>query len=55
MYVYRVENEYRLIALKIPSLLPTRQTFALLPDGLQLAVLQPDQIAFYALPGTAQH
>ncbi len=53
--VYRVQNGHKLIALKIPSLLPTRQTFALSPDGLQLAVLQQDQIAFYALPGTAQH
>ena len=53
--VYRVQNGHKLIVFKMPSLLPTLQTFALSPDGLQLAVLQQDQIAFYALPRTTQH
>jgi hypothetical protein len=53
--VYRVENGHRLMALKIPSFLTTEQTFALSPDGLGLAVLQQDRIAFYSLPATQQH
>ena len=48
--VYRVQDGRKLIALKLSSLLPTLQTFALSPDGQQLAVLQQDQIMFYALP-----
>jgi hypothetical protein len=54
LQVYRVDGGRKLMALKIPTLLPTVQTFALSPDGLQLAVLQQDQIVFYAVPGSAQ-
>jgi hypothetical protein len=53
--VYRVEDGHKLVALKIPSLLPTLQTFALSPDGMQLAVLQQAQIVFYALQAATQH
>jgi hypothetical protein len=53
--VYRVDDGHKLMALKIPSLLPTLQTFALSPDGLQLAVLQQAQIMFYALRESTRH
>jgi hypothetical protein len=53
--VYRVDDGHKLVALKIPSLLPTLQTFALSPDGMQLAVLQQAQIVFYATQGSTQH
>jgi hypothetical protein len=53
--VYRVDDGHKLIALKIPSLLPTLQTFALSPDGLQLAVLQQAQIMFYSLRESTRH
>ena len=53
--VYRIDDGHKVIALKIPSLLPTVQTFAMSPDGFQLAILQQDQIAFFTLPGNAQH
>jgi hypothetical protein len=53
--VYRVDDGRKLVALKIPSLLPTLQTFALSPDGMQLAILQQAQIVLYALQATTQH
>jgi hypothetical protein len=53
--VYRVDDGHKLIALKIPSLLPTLQTFAWSPDGMKLAVLQQAQIVFYALRKSTQH
>ncbi|MGA8271960.1 MAG: hypothetical protein WB919_10425 [Candidatus Sulfotelmatobacter sp.] len=48
--VYRTENGERMFALTLPSAVPAVQTFGLSPDGGQLAVLQGDQIAFYAMP-----
>jgi len=48
--VYRVEDGKKLTAVTISDPLPTLQTFALSPDGRQLAVLDNSQIVFYALP-----
>jgi hypothetical protein len=49
--VYRAGNGRRLFAVDIPSPVPSWQTFALSPNGDQLAVLRENQIDFYALPG----
>ncbi len=49
--VYRVENGRREFAVSVASPVPTLQTFALSPNGSQLAVLKGDQIAFYTVPG----
>jgi hypothetical protein len=49
--VYRAQDGHKLVALKVSSLLPTLQTFALSPDGQQLAVLQQDQVVFYTVSG----
>jgi hypothetical protein len=49
--VYRAGNGRRLFGIDIPSPVPSWQTFALSPNGDQLAVLRENQIDFYALPG----
>jgi hypothetical protein len=51
--VYRAEDGKKLTAVTISDPLPTLQTFALSPDGRQLAVLDNSQIVFYALPASA--
>jgi hypothetical protein len=51
--VYSAENGKRLVGVNISDPLPTVQTFALSPDGHQLAVLDNNQIAFYIVPAEA--
>jgi hypothetical protein len=53
--VYRAENGDRIFSLNVTSPVPTVQSFVLSPDGQQLAVLQGDQIAIYAMNVSAQH
>ena len=53
--VYQASNGERMLAVTIPSPTPSVQTFALSPDGAQLAVLQGNQLAFYAVPSAANH
>jgi len=53
--IYRVKNGQKLFGLRVPAPLPAMQTFALSPDGGQLAILQQEQIGFYPLPVTPQH
>jgi hypothetical protein len=53
--VYRAENGDRIFSLNVASPVPTVQSFVLSPDGQQLAVLQGDQIAIYAMNVSAQH
>jgi hypothetical protein len=48
--VCRSRSGQRLLAVTLPSPVPTLQTFVLSPGGDQLAVLSQDQIAFYPLP-----
>jgi hypothetical protein len=48
--VYSAANGHRLFGVDIPSPVPTRQTFALSPNGDQLAILGEDQLGFYAVP-----
>jgi len=48
--VYRSDNGKRIFAVAVPSPVPAVQTFALSPDGNELAVLQSDQITFYQMP-----
>jgi hypothetical protein len=48
--VYRANDGRKVLAVGMPSPIPTLQTFALSPRGDQLAVLSQDQIAVYALP-----
>jgi hypothetical protein len=45
--VYNSLDGKRLLAVTLPSPVPTLQTFALSPDGTQLVVIQADQIALY--------
>jgi len=52
--VYQVDNGKRLTAVTVPSPLPTVQSFALAPDGHQLAVLNSNQILFYTLASAKQ-
>ncbi|HEV7218175.1 MAG TPA: hypothetical protein VGN39_04815 [Terriglobales bacterium] len=52
--VYHVENGRRKFAISIASPVPTLQTFVLSPNGDQLAVLQENQIAFYAVSNPAE-
>ncbi len=52
--VYHVENGRRKFAISIASPVPTLQTFVLSPNGDQLAVLQENQIAFYAVSNSAE-
>ena len=52
--VYSSDNGRRLLAVDIPTPLPTFQTFALSADGSQLAVLEGDDISLYALPRSAR-
>jgi hypothetical protein len=51
--VYGAQNGKKLIGVNLPDPLPTVQTFALSPDGRQMAVLANHQIVFYELPGVA--
>lgn len=48
--VYLAENGKKLAAMTIPDPLATAQAFAISPDDRHLAILKPDQIAFYTLP-----
>jgi hypothetical protein len=52
--VYGAGNGRRVFGVGVPSPVPSRQTFALSPNGDQLAVLRESQIEFYALPGTIE-
>lgn len=47
--VYRAENGQSLLAVSVPAPVPTQQSYSLSPSGDQLAVLQADQIVFYAV------
>jgi hypothetical protein len=53
--VYRAENGGRIFSLNVPAPIPTVQSFVLSPNGQQLAVLQGDQIALYAMSVPALH
>jgi hypothetical protein len=53
--VYRGEDGKKIAGITLPNPLPTVQTFALSPDGHQLAVLANTQIVFYALPFASEH
>jgi hypothetical protein len=53
--VFRVENGKRVAAMVVSDPLPTVQTFALSPDGSQLAVIANDEMFFYALPPSLEH
>jgi hypothetical protein len=48
--VYSVENGKRLTGVLNVDLLPTWQTFALSPDGRQLALIEKNQLVIYPLP-----
>ena len=48
--VYRSVNGQRMISVNLPAPVPHRQTFALSPNGSQLAVLSREEISFYSLP-----
>jgi len=48
--VYRAENGQRLIVVRIPSPVPSVQTFALSPTGTQLVVITNSQLTFYVVP-----
>ena len=48
--VYQVENGKKVTGWTIPGPLPTVQTFALSPDNRHVAIVENDQIVFYALP-----
>ena len=51
--VYESGKGQRLFDVTIPSPLPTFQTFALSPEGKQLAVLHTDQIDLYSVPAAS--
>jgi hypothetical protein len=51
--VYRAENGKKVSGVSIPDPLPTVQTFALSPDGRQLAIVENNRIVVYALPAIA--
>lgn len=51
--VYRASNGERIFAATIAAPAPTLQTYALSPDGEQLAVLRGNQLAVYTLPSDA--
>jgi hypothetical protein len=53
--VYQAASGKKLTGLSLSSPLPAMQTFALSPDGHQLAVLANSQILFYSLPAVAEH
>ena len=48
--VYRAADGKRLLGVSVGSPSPSREGFALAPDGSQLAVLTRDQIAVYSVP-----
>ncbi len=52
--VYGSADAKRIFNVSFSSPAPTRQTFAFSPDGDQLAVLQGNEIALYAIPQTKQ-
>jgi hypothetical protein len=53
--VYSSENGKKVAGVTLPNPLPTMQTFALSPDGHQLAVLENNQIVVYPLPSPSEH
>jgi hypothetical protein len=53
--VYQTESGKRVTAVSLPYPLPARQTFAISPDGRQLAIAANGQIVFYSLPSAAEH
>lgn len=53
--VYRAESGQKITGVTLPFPLPTTQTFALSPDGRQLAVLASSQIVLYTLPQGPGH
>jgi hypothetical protein len=53
--VFSGENGRRVASLVVPDPLPTLQTFALSPDGQQVAVLANHEILFFPLPAPPGH
>jgi hypothetical protein len=49
--VYRATDGKRLLGVSVGSPSPSREGFALAPDGSQLAVLTRDEIAIFSVPG----
>ena len=52
--VHSADNGKKMLGVSVTPPLPTLQTFALSPDGTQLAVLSADQIEVYGVAGTVR-